>query len=290
LGQRYRLIHERLSAEAETGSPDSRERLANTERAYTVLNSPALRAQYDAALARGESGVNIGAAPGELPPSPPEFYRVNLPAAPIPNSPRRIKKPSSGGLRRYLIRRVKYMALGLVISLVGGYFVIQHRSAARESDLKSSAKAYAVAILAFEHEHNGTPPLLNSSDWPDRLQGPLNLQRLPYLEKIPKYVQEHPFDLIQTRSRSGFNPSPDSGRIEETSTASQYYLQYVPYGRTYDLQNGGYSYQGYLLLIHVPYLSETTASRSASNSDYAVDTQMVHNCEAWGDPVQASCH
>jgi len=66
LGQRYRLIHERLSAEAETGSPDSRERLANTERAYTVLSSPALRAQYDAALARGESGVNIGAAPGEF--------------------------------------------------------------------------------------------------------------------------------------------------------------------------------------------------------------------------------
>ncbi len=253
-----------------------------------MLTTPELRVQYDTALARGESGAYVGASPGELASLPSELYRADRPAPPPAYSPR-IKKPSSSRVRRYLIRRAKFMAAGLVLSLVAGYFIFQHRIAAREGDLKNSAKAYAEAIVAYEHDHSGEPPLLNTSEWPDRLKGPVNGQHLPYLAQIPKYVQEHPFDLIQTRSRSGFNPSPESGAIEETSTTSQYYLQYVPYGRTYDLQNGGYSYQGYLVLIHIPYLSETTASSDASSADRAVDESTSHNCEAWGDPVQAKC-
>lgn len=264
---RYRCLRERLTEEVESGSLDAGERLSTLDRAYKVLSTPALRIQYDSALASGESGVAIGAAPGEAS-SPAESNEVNLAAAVSPRATPSLRTPHSGWIRRYLIRRLMF-ALGssLVFALVGGYFILQNQAAKPESDLSGSARAYAEAIVAFEHDHDGRPPLLNSADWPNRLQGPVDDRQAPYLKTIPKYVQSHSFDVIQTRNNSGYYPTVESGSIQVTSTTSPYYLQYVPY-----------AYQGYLLLAEIP-------DQHHGNDDFWLD----HHCEARGDPVRVSC-
>ena len=268
LEHRYRRLRERLTEEVESGSLDAGARLSTLDQAYKVLSTPALRIQYDSALASGESRVAIGAAPVEASP-PAESNKVNLPAAVSPLATPTLRTPHSGRMRRYLIRRLMF-ALGplLVFTLVGGYFILQNQAEKPEGDLSGSARAYAEAIVAFEHDHGGRPPLLNSADWPNRLQGPVDDRQAPYLKTIPKYVQSHSFDVIQTRSSSGFYPSVEAGLVQVTSTTSPYYLQYVPYG----------SYQGYLLIAEIP-------DQHHGNDDIWLD----HQCEALGDPVRVSC-
>jgi hypothetical protein len=267
LEQRYRLLQERLGAEAELGSIDARDQLAKLERAYSVLSSPALRAEYDGALARGESGESIGAPPGETPP-PPEYYRLG----PL---------PSAGTMQRRSRSRVPprwaRFLVAIAIVIVIPWVVVHFRAQRQERSLKDSARAYAEAIVAFEHDNGGRPPLLNSHDWPEKLAGPVDVNGVPYLTKIPGYVKDHPFDVIQTRSRSGSFPSPESASIEISSTTSDYVIQYVPYGRTFSLKAQNYVYEGYLLLIDVPFQYTRTLN------------EIPHNCEAWGDPVQILC-
>jgi hypothetical protein len=257
--QRYRLLAERLAAEAEH-DPAALDRLRAVNRAYQQLTG--------GAPAPGAPPPAGGAPPAAAP-------RLVLQQGP----PRRAAPPATPRRDPPWGRRILVVGVVLALAAAGIYARLARPRSAQMSQ-SDIAVAYAGAVVAFEHDHAGRPPLLSTNDWPDKLAGPVNASAAPYLSEIPRYVAAHPFDVIQTRSRSGSFPSPQSLSVPVTSTTSEWVIQYVPYGRTFDLDKEAYVYEGYLVLVDLPLAAKRTGSAFDPLPGY---------CEAWADPVQVKC-
>jgi hypothetical protein len=252
IAARYQAAVQRLTAEA-PNDPSAPARLHALYQAYATVGDPAARAQYDRGL-RGGSPIVVAPSLGTVGPPPPRAVTVG----PRPWTLKRILVIAAACA--FLAWRFEYF-----------YRLVHPSSPKGPGDV---ALAYAGAVVAFQHAH-GRPPLLGPPDWPSKLGGPVDDAFRPYLASTPGYVLKHPFDVIQTRSRSGAFPSPASEAIQVTSTSHDWVIQYVPFGRTFSFKLEDYAYNGYLVLVTTPYTLR--------------DGTDGHHCEAWSDPPKVLC-
>jgi curved DNA-binding protein CbpA len=167
-------------------------------------------------------------------------------------------------------RKQQFIIVSIALIVQALILLLFHSLEMRQEGLaREATRSYAQAIVSFEQDHGGRPPLMDTADWPNRLAGPVDAWGRPYMSDIPKYVRSHSFRAMQTELRS------------EGFTGKAYVLQYIPYGETFSVKEGRYIYEGYLLLIESP------PDNSWRRTWWTDDDRT--SCEAWGNPVQVAC-
>jgi len=233
--------------------------------AYDVLSDPSSRASYDATLGSAieseQAPVGDRNATGDKSPPRAEDREAEAWSRKYVDA---LKLYVLAYSKRRTRSRIWHLTARLIIGLIAiivsmaVVFPQTNENNTLETELSSSARAYAEAIVAFQHDHNRTP-LIGTKDWPNALNGPLDYNGTPYMKAVPKFVSNHWFQVVVRAELAG---SPIDG----------YYIVYIPPRRTFSPKTGAYVYQGYLLRIEVPYWWSDS-----------------HDCQASGDPVQVLC-
>jgi hypothetical protein len=175
------------------------------------------------------------------------------PAAP-PAAQVRDANPSPLRVMGGLVLVAGYIAIRVWIWNDFGFFGHSHPSLETP---KTIALDYSSAIVAFEHDFH-RPPLLDTTDWPVPLTGPVSASGQPYLAVTPPDATRYVF--WQTGSRSGQFVSAEGSRVPVITPPGDHVVQYVPYGRTWNPATSSYGYEGYLVLVRPDAGHEVEAS------------------------------